>query len=88
MTAMLNDRIFHGLLAALRALSGCRQVLTCANEASVPRRAHRGQETVSGMSVFVGQRLSAGPSVHYRDETDICGSVAQGGRPTTVPLQR
>jgi hypothetical protein len=30
---------------------------------------------------FDGKRLYAGPSVHYRDETDISGLVAPGDRP-------
>lgn len=40
-------------------------------------------------STFGVKRLYAGPTVHYRDETDISGLVAHGGRlitnnPTTV----
>jgi hypothetical protein len=34
--------------------------------------------TFSGPAAFADKSLSVGPSVHYRDETDISGLVAPG----------
>jgi hypothetical protein len=49
----------------------------------VPNSVTGSVRTFSEVAEFGDKRLYAGPSVHYRDETDISGFVAQGGRSIT-----
>jgi len=82
---MHGDRLLHGVFGIVRALSGCRSSVTSVD---VPPRAasrRRLPGTFPVAVAFAEQRLSAGPPVHYRDETDISGLVAPGDHSITRP---
>jgi hypothetical protein len=80
MISMINDVMFRQALRDMSAMPFLSPFVGYRGYSGwISVGSARGAGTHGGAPAFVGKRLYTVPSVHYRDETDICGLVARGG---------